>query len=135
MDKLAEEFRQVYQNDPRIDLKSMANICDDIRQSILFMHFVAASETKKETTEIPGKEEKPFRQIVEDSENRIGRGFKHPSSSQSSLITGRGMRHLMPSTNFSPVPSFSCRPLEPNNKEKITTTEKVCSSCYFSQTI
>lgn len=125
MEKLADEFRRAYQTDPRSELKSLANICDELHQSIVFMRLTAASTKTKGSIEIPTKVEKPFRDILEESENHFVHIAKYPPSLQRTLVTGRGNRQLMPSTNFSPMPSFSCRSIESSAK---TAADKVRSS-------
>lgn len=126
MEKLVEEFRRVYQTDPRTELKSMANICDELHQSIVFMNLVATSSNKtNESKQTTNNVENPFRNIVEESENNFVHISKYPPSFHRTLVTGRGNRQLMPTTNFSPVPSFSCRSIESSTKSE---SNKVCSS-------
>lgn len=119
MENLVEEFRRISQSDRRIELKSMANICDELHQSIVFMNLIATSKRP------PTNVEKPFRNILEETENNFVHISKYPPSFHQPIVTGRGNRQLIGSTNFSPVPSFSCRSIESSAK---TESNKVCSS-------
>jgi len=115
MDKLLENFRNIYQNELHNPCKTMAHTCDELRHLILFIHHIVSSsnneqqQQKKSSIDL----DNPFSNMIEDLANtKI-----YQTSSQIIHSAGRGTRRSMTSTINSPLPSFSCRQIDP-----ITTT-------------
>jgi hypothetical protein len=124
MDKLLENFRNIYQGELHNQCKTMAHTCDELRHLILFIHHIVSSsasnseQRKQSSIDL----DNPFSNMVQSLSNDMANINRHRASSLQTIHSaGRGTRHLMTSTNNSPVPSFSCRQIDPIT----TVTSKV----------
>ena len=48
MDKLLENFRNIYQNELHNQCKTMAHTCDELRHLILFIHHIVSSSNNEQ---------------------------------------------------------------------------------------
>jgi len=118
MDKLLENFRNIYQNELHNQCKTMAHTCDELRHLIVFIHHIVSSSNHEQQKQSSIDLDNPFSNMIQDLENDINR---YQTSSRGA---GRGTtRRLITSTNNSSLPSFSCRQIDPI----IKTTSKVLS--------
>lgn len=109
MDKLLENFGNIDQNELNNQYKTMAHTCDELRHLILFIHHIVSSnneEKNKSTIDL----DNPFINMIQDLENNMININKYQQSTHNA---GRGARRLMTTINNLPVPSFSCRQIEP----------------------
>jgi len=126
MDKLLENFRNIYQNELHNQCKTMAHTCDELRHLILFIHHIVLSSSNNEQRKKSSIDlDNPFSNMIQDLENDMTNINKYQASSQITHSVGRGARRLMTSTNNSPIPSFSCRQIDP----VITFKSKLCLLC------
>jgi hypothetical protein len=112
MDKLLENFPHIYQNELHNQCQTMANTCDELRHLILFIHHIVSSDNeqrKKSSIDF----DHPFSNMIQDLANDMTNTNRYRTLSQITHGAGRGTRHLMTSTNNLPIPSFSCRQIDP----------------------
>jgi hypothetical protein len=129
MDKLLENFRNIYQNDLHNQCQTMAHTCDELRHLIVFIHhIVSSSSTNLEQQKQSSIDlDNPFSNMIQDLGNNRTNINRYQTSSQITHGAGRGTRRLITSTNNSSLPSFSCRQIDPI----IKTTSKVELSEYL----
>ncbi|CAF3658485.1 unnamed protein product [Rotaria sordida] len=128
MDKLLENFRNVYQNEVHNECKTMAHTCDELRHLILFIHHTLSSHNDQRKTSSIDLDN-PFSNMIQDLENDMKNSNKYQiSSSQIAHSAGRGTtRRLMTtSSSNSPMPSFSCRQIDQTTIAKT----KSCLLCH-----
>ena len=109
MDKLLENFRNIYQNELHNQCKTMAHTCDELRHLILLIHHIVSSnneQRKQPSIDL----DNPFSNMIQDLENDM---TKYQTSSQITHSAGRGTRRSMTTINNPPIPSFSCRQIDP----------------------
>jgi len=124
MDKLLENFRNIYQNELHNQCKTMAHTCDELRHLILFIHHIVSSnneQRKKSSIDL----DNPFSNMIQDLANDMTNNNRYQTSSQISHGIGRGTRRLMTSTTNSSIPSFSCRQIN----SAIKAQSKLCLLC------
>ena len=117
METLLDNFRTIYQYDQHDQCQSMARTCDELRYLILFLHQIILS-SKNESRSSANDLDTPFNNLIDQLANDMTYTNRYQSSSQIVSSAGRGTARLMTSTGNSPLPSFSCRQINP----VITTT-------------
>jgi hypothetical protein len=118
MDKLLETFNTVYQSEYHQEFQEMAHLCDEVRQLIVFIHFIAASSAPKPKSIPDINATNLFQCRVDELANQMRETRLYPPSTQMTFGIGRGSRKVA-----SPMPSFSSRTMDfNNNKAQI----KVC---------
>jgi hypothetical protein len=108
MDKLLENFRNIYQNELHNQYQTMAHTCDELRHLILLIHHIVSlnnEQQKQSSIDL----DNPFSNMIQDLANIN----KYQTSSQITHNVGRGTRRLTTSISNSPIPSFSCRQIDP----------------------
>jgi hypothetical protein len=118
MDKLLENFRTIYQNELHNECQTMAYTCDQLRHLILFIHHIISSSDNQQRRTSTIHLDNPFSNMIQDLANNIANINRYRTSSQILHGAGRGSRRLMTTTNNLPLPSFSCRQIEPILKMK-----------------
>jgi hypothetical protein len=132
MDKLLEDFRNIYQDSLHNQYQTMAHTCDELRHLILFIHHIVSSSTNVEQQKQSSIDlDNPFSNMIHDLGNDMTNINRYQTSSQITHGAGRGTRRLITSTNNSSLPSFSCRQIDPI----IKTTSKVLSSEYLNHVL
>lgn len=122
MDKLLESFNSVYQSDSHQEFQAMAHLCDELRQLIVFIHFIGASSAPQQKS-LPDIDSKDLFQCrIDELANRMKKTCLHTPSTQTPLGIGRGSRKVVPS-----MPSFSSRTMDFNNNNNNKGPIKVCS--------
>ena len=120
MDQLLETFNGVYQSDFHQEFQAMAHLCDELRQLIVFIHFIGASAAPKQKS-LPDIDSKDLFQCrIDELANRMRKTRLYTPPTQMPLGIGRGSRKVVP-----PMPSFSSRTMDFNNNNKAPI--KVCS--------
>lgn len=121
MDKLLENFRNIYQNELYNECKTMAHTCDELRHLILFIHRTtsSSSDNNEQQQTVSMDLNNPFSNMVQDLANDMTNINKYQPSSRIAHGAGRGTRRLMTSISNSPIPSFSCRQIDPIVPSKV----------------
>jgi hypothetical protein len=114
MDKLLDNFRNLYQHDLHNELTTMAYTCDELRQFIFFIHHIMSSSSDNEQLKKSSIDlDNPFSNMIKDLSKNVSTINRYETSSNITLGVGRGSRRLMSSTSNSPIASFSCRQIDP----------------------
>jgi hypothetical protein len=113
MDKLLENFRNIYQNELHNQCKTMAHTCDELRHLILFIHHIVSSSNHEQQQKSSIDLDNPFSNMIQDLANNMTNTIRYQTSSQITHSAGRGTHRLMTSTINPPIPSFSCRQIDP----------------------
>ena len=123
MDQILETVHSVYQSDLHQDFQSMAHLCDELRQLIVFIHYIGVSSTYKQKPAPASDSANPFQCRIDELAAEARNKCRYTPSSQVPSGMGRGARQFMSSIENSPIPSFSSRPTDMNGKAPM----KVCS--------
>ena len=109
MDTLLGNFRSIYSSDYHQECKAMAQTCDELRHLILFIHRLTSASADPQDGQTSSSIDltNPFSSTVQDL---VATANKYPVNAHS---VGRGARRLMTSMTQSPIPSFSCRQIDP----------------------
>ena len=113
MDKLLENFRNIYQNELHNECQTMAHTCDQLRHLVLFIHRIISSSDNEQRKQSSMHLDNPFSNMIQDLTNNMTKNSRYQTSSQITHGAGRGSRRLMTPINNLPLPSFSCRQIEP----------------------
>jgi len=109
MDKLLNDFQKIYHHEYHDEYKTMAHTCDELRHLILFIRRIVSSSSNDNSSDFNN----PFSVMIDEFENNN----KHMNVSRTSQMKngfGRGTRRFNTSANnYSPIPSFSCRQIDP----------------------
>jgi hypothetical protein len=95
----------------------MAHTCDELRHLILFIHRTtsSSSDSNEQQQTLSMDLNNPFSNMVQDLSNIN----TYQTSSRIAHGAGRGTRRLMTSISNSPIPSFSCRQIDPIVTSKV----------------
>ena len=114
MDTLLDNFRNVYRKEYHEQYKIMAQTCDELRHLVLFLRHIASSSNNEQKKKLPIDLSSPFRTMIQDLKQSSNYLHTGRTSVQMTHDAGRGTRRLItPTSNHSPVPSFSCRQIDP----------------------